>query len=163
MFFQDFGLTAAAGFNRIAIYVPPNASTGDGLHFNRVRLYDWNVGISLNSTWATNVNECMISPVRTGISLGSGTGSQVVKIHIRDNQITYGTSAKGNADKIGVSIGPTNEFNEAIHISGNSIFGFDNCVKISQATYVTIIDNDLNSFVDAIIYDTAILRHMELA
>jgi hypothetical protein len=155
MFYQDFGLTAATGFNRIAIYVPPDASTGDGLHFNRVRLYDWNVGFTLNSTWSTNVNECMISPVRTGIALGAATGAQTVKIQLRDNQITYGASAKGNADKVGVQIGGTNEFNEATHLSGNSIFGFDICVKIIEATYVTIIDNDLNSIVDAITFTTA--------
>jgi hypothetical protein len=155
MFYKDFGLTAATGTNRVAILVPPDASTGDGLHFHRLRLYDWNVGIALNSTWATNVNECMITPVRTGIALGSGTGSQTVKIQLRDNQITYGDSARGFSDKIGVLIGPTNEFNEATHLSGNSIFGFDNCVKIDEATYVTIIDNDLNSVSDAIVFDTA--------
>jgi hypothetical protein len=155
MFYQDFGLTAASGTNRIAIYMPPDASTGDGLHFYRLRLFDWNIGITLQSTWATNINECMIGPVRTGISLGSGAGAQTVKIQLRDNQLGYGASAKGNADKVGIQIGSTNEFNEAIHISGNSIFGFDKCIVSSTATYLTILDNDLNCVVDGISFNTA--------
>jgi hypothetical protein len=158
MFFQDFGLTAASGTNRKAIVTATNASTMDGLYFQRLRLYGWDVGFSLGSNWSSEISQCVVGPVNIAVDISPNNG-EVVKLNIKDNFFTYtpsGGGARGNSNRYAIWCRNTSKFTEAIHIHTNSMFGFTRCISLDQALYVTIFDNDLSSQGGpCIVFDTA--------
>lgn len=158
MFFQDFGLTAATGTNRKAIVTATNASTMDGLFFQRLRLYGWDTGFSLGSNWSSEISQCVVGPVNIAVDISPNNG-EVVKLNIRDNFFTYtpgGGGPRGTSNRYAIWCRNTSKFTEAIHIHTNSMFGFTRCISLDKALYVTIFDNDLNSLGGpCIVYDTA--------
>lgn len=154
MFFQDFGLTATAGSNYAAVTTVTNASTMDGLIFSRVRLYGWDQGFIWQSNWECTIDSCVFYNVNRCVWL-SGSNGQTISIRITNNRMTYGTGGAGAADKYAIDMNNTSQFTESVHIVGNKIFGYQRNINAAQATYLTIIDNDLSGSDKVIAFVTA--------
>jgi hypothetical protein len=142
MFYEDFGITSAGGLNRVAVVTLPNASTMDGLYFNRMRFYGFNAAISFASNWNCTIQNCVMAEVNVGIGLSSGNG-ETIGIRILNNRITRSVGGTGTSLPVGIEINGTTKFNEAIYIAFNQIFGFATNIKIAQALFVNVFANDL--------------------
>jgi hypothetical protein len=143
MFYEDFGITSAGGLNRVAVVTLPNASTMDGLYFNRMRFYGFNAAIYFSSNWNCTIQNCVMAEVNLGITLSSNNG-ETIGIRILNNRIVRSVGGAGVSPPVAIEINGTTKFNEAIYIAFNQIFGFATNIKVSQALYVTIFDNDLS-------------------
>lgn len=143
MFYEDFGITSAGGSNRVAVVTLPNASTMDGLYFSRMRIYGFNAAFSFASNWNCTIQNCVITEVNIGVELSPNNG-ETIGIRILNNRITRSVGGAGTSLPVGIAINGTTKFNESVHIAFNQIFGFATNIKISQAVFVTVLDNDLS-------------------
>jgi hypothetical protein len=155
MFYEDFGLTAATGTNFAAVQSinSPTSVTQDGLNFNRVRFYGWNQCFILSSTWNTTISNCRAENINNFVTLSQSNGQAVIT-KITQNNIVYAAGGLGTNVKYAINIVNTTGFTETVHIFQNSIYGFQICVNVDQATYVTIGSNDLSGSVKVIAFVT---------
>jgi hypothetical protein len=153
MFYEDFGLTAQSGTNRVGVLTATNASTMDGLYFSRLRFYGWNQCFVLRSNWDCTISECVGQNINQGIDIGSGSG-QGLALRILNNRFTKASGGLGSASAYGINLDSSSTFNESIMISFNKIFGFDRNINVAKGYFVNIISNDLSgssqviSFID---------------
>ena len=158
-FYQDFGMVGAAGstanWAAVESILPSGGVSGtdsrDGLHFNRLKIYDWNQGFIVTDTWESTIKGCKFQKVRNPISLG--TYSMLWRIE--DNFMVYegGDSHSGTADAFGVTL--LGAVTEGPHIVGNQIFGFARGVNVGTLTYGVIDRNDISATVNGIRVATA--------
>jgi hypothetical protein len=155
MFYEDFGLTAATGTNFAAVQSinSPTSVTQDGLNFSRVRFYGWNQCFVLSSTWNTTISTCRAENINNFVTLAQGNG-QVVITKITNNNVVYAAGGRGSGNQYAIDILNSTEFTETVHIFQNSIYGFQICVNVNQATYITIGSNDLSASVKVIAFVT---------
>lgn len=146
-FYEDFGLVGAAGstanWAAVECILPPGGVSGtdsrDGIHFNRVRLYDWNQGFILSDLWESSIKNCKFQKVRNPIAMGT----YCLALRITDNYMVYesGDSHGGGADAYGIAY--NGAVIEAVMLQGNQIFGFARGIHVSTLTYSTFISNDI--------------------
>jgi hypothetical protein len=155
MFYEDFGLTAATGTNFAAVQSinSPTSVTQDGLNFNRIRFYGWNQCFILSSTWYTTISTCRAENINNFVTLSQSNGQAVI-VKIVNNNIAYAAGGRGTGNLYAINVLNTTGFTETVHIFQNSIYGFQICVNVNQATYVTINSNDLSASVQAIAFVT---------
>lgn len=155
MFYEDFGLTAATGTNFAAVQSinSPTSVTQDGLNFNRVRFYGWNQCFVLSSTWNTTISTCRAENINNFVTLSQSNGQAVI-VKIVNNNIVYAAGGRGTGNIYAINVLNTTGFTETVHIFQNSIYGFQICVNVDQATYITIGSNDLSASVKAIAFVT---------
>lgn len=156
MFYEDFGLTAQSGTNRAGIFTATNASTMDGLYFNRLRFYGWNQCIVMRANWSCTISNCVGQEINQGIDIAS-SGGQAIAIRILNNRFVKGVSGGlGNAPTYAINLNGGSLFTESVIISFNQIFGFDRNVNVEKGYFVNIISNDFSgpekviSFVDPV-------------
>ena len=156
MFYEDFGLTAATGTNFSAVQSlnSPTSVTQDGLNFNRMRFYGWNQCFILSSTWNTIISNCRAENINNFVTLSQGNGQAVIT-KITQNNIVYAAGGNGTGNKYAIDILATTGFTETVHIFENSIYGFEICINVDQATYITIGSNDLSGSVKVIAFVTS--------
>jgi len=156
MFYEDFGLTAATGTNFAAVQSinSPTSVTQDGLNFNRMRFYGWNQCFILSSTWNTTITTCRAENINNFVTLAQSNGQAVI-VKITNNNIVYASGGLGTGVKYAINIVNTTGFTETVHIFQNSIYGFQICVNVDQATYITIGSNDLSGSVKVIAFVTS--------
>lgn len=143
MFYEDFGLTANSGTNRVAVLAGPNAATMDGLYFSRIRFYGWNQVFVLSANWNCTISNCNAQNVNQAVVLSSNNGT-VVGIRIVNNRFVRAAGGLGAASQYAITLAGTTGFSESIHILQNQIFGFSRNINIEQATFVNILGNDLS-------------------
>jgi hypothetical protein len=145
MFYEDFGLTANSGTNRVGIVSlnSPTTTTQDGLYFNRLRFYGWNQCVVLSSTWNTTISNCVAQNINNFVTLGQSNG-QTIGTRIINNRMTYASGGLGSGDKYAIDIVGTTSFNESVHILQNQIFGFVRNINAYQCTFLNVIGNDLS-------------------
>jgi hypothetical protein len=156
MFYEDFGITANSGTNYAAVQSlnSPTSTTQDGLNFNRLRFYGWNQCFILSSTWNTSISNCRAENINNFVTLAQGNGQAVI-VKISQNYIVYASGGLGTGNKYAIDAVSTSGYTETLHIFENSIYGFQICVNLAQATYVTINSNDLSASVKAIAFVTS--------
>jgi len=69
--------------------------------------------------------------------------------------MVYAAGGNGSSGPYGIICNSTTQFVESIHIAHNQIFGFDTNIKVDEATYLTIFDNDLSGSVNVIDFVTS--------
>jgi hypothetical protein len=154
MFYEDFGLTAATGANRVGVLTDTNPSTMDGLYFNRLRFYGWNQCFVLRANWDCTISECVGQNINQGIEVASGSG-QAIALRILNNRFTKAAGGLGSAPTYAINLDGSSAFTESVIISFNKIFGFDRNVNVGKGYFVNIISNDFSgserviSFVDS--------------
>jgi hypothetical protein len=155
MFYEDFGLTAATGTNFAAVQSinNPTSVTQDGLNFNRVRFYGWNQCFILASTVNTAISNCRAENINNFVTLSQGNGQTVI-VKITNNNVVYAAGGRGTGSAYAINMLNTTGFTETVHIFQNSIYGFQICVNVDEATYITIDSNDLSASVKAIAFVT---------
>lgn len=153
MFYEDFGITSAGGSNYAAIAAETNAATQDGLYFNRLRIYQFDTGIYLSSNWNCTIENCVMENINAGIRL-AGSNGETIGTRILNNRLTYAAGGTGSTGSFGIDIVTTGKFTESVHIAFNQIYGFTTCINVAQATYVTILDNDLSGSGNVIAFVT---------
>lgn len=153
MFYEDFGLTAATGNNRIGVLALENASTMDGLYFHRLRFYGWNQCFSLRANWNCTISECVGQNINQGINIGEGNG-EAIGIRIINNRFTKASGGLGAADQYAVVLTNTVKFIESVHILANQIFGFARNVIIGKCYFANIVGNDFSGSGNVIQFDT---------
>jgi len=153
MFYEDFGLTANSGTNRVGVLAVDDASTQDGLYFNRLRFYGWNQGIVLSSDWNCTISDCVAQNINQAVNLAQGDG-QAIGIRIINNRFTYASGGAGSADQYAIVLSGTTEFVESVHILTNQIYGFARNVSISKGYFVNIVGNDFSGTGNVIQFDT---------
>ncbi len=158
-FFQDFGLTGATGsaanFAAIETILPPGGVSGtdsrDGLHFLRLKIFDWNQGFVISDTWESSITLCKFQKVNQAIQFS--TFSMVWRI--LNNYIVFedGDSHGGTATSTGINmLGPVTE---GLYVDGNQIFGFDIGVDLVSALHTNINKNDIFALVNGMRIATA--------
>jgi hypothetical protein len=157
MFYEDFGLTITVGSNYAAVVSlnSPTTTTQDGLYFNRMRFYGWNQCFILSSTWNTTISNCVAQNINNFATLAQGNGQAVI-VKISQNYIVYASGGLGTGNKYAIDAVNTSGYTETLHIFQNSIYGFEICINVTQATYVTINSNDLSASVKAIAFVTSV-------
>jgi len=153
MFYEDFGLTANSGTNRVGVLALDDASTQDGLYLNRLRFYGWNQCIVLSSDWNCTISDCVGQNINQAVNLAQGDG-QALGIRIINNRFTYSSGGLGTADKYAIVLSATTEFVESVHILTNQIFGFVKNVIIVKGYFVNIVGNDFSGTGNVIEFDT---------
>ena len=143
MFYEDFGLTAATGTNRVGILTLQNASTMDGLYFHRLRFYGWNQCFNLRANWNCTISECVGQNINQAINVGASNG-EAVALRIINNRFSKASGGLGNADVDAIVLNTTTKFIESVHILSNNIFGFVRNVVLGQCFYANIVGNDFN-------------------
>jgi hypothetical protein len=157
-FFEDFGLIGAAGSSAnwaaVVSTLPSGGVSGvdsrDGLHFTRVKFFDWNQGCIISDTWESTFTNCKFQKVRQPFSIGN----YGMALRIVDNFMIYesGDSHGGTVNPYCIEIlGPVCE---GVIISGNQMSGFPRCVSAVNAVYLTINNNDLQSTSNCIYLET---------
>lgn len=156
MFYEDFGLTASTGTNFAAVQSvnSPTSITQDGLNFSRMRFYGWNQCFVLSSTWNTTISTCRAENINNFATLAQGNGQAVI-VKFTNNNINYASGGNGTGNKYAIDIVNTTGFTEAVYLSQNSIYGFQICLNIDQATFVDIVSNDFSASVKAIAFVTS--------
>lgn len=150
MFFEDFGITSGSGMNFTAIATLANASTMDGLYFNRLRFYGWNECFDLQANWNCSITNC----VGQNINVGVAVSGVLVALRIINNRFTCAAGGNGAGSKIAIDIrGGT--IQESIHIVHNQLYGFNTAINApAVSVFVNILDNDISALVTAISYTT---------
>ena len=153
MFYEDFGLTAQSGTNRVAVLTQTNASTMDGLYFNRLRFFQWNQCFVLRSNWDCTISDCVGQNINQGIEIASAAG-QAIALRILNNRFTKASGGFGTAPTYAINLDGSSLFTESVIIAFNKIFGFDRNINVGKGYFVSITDNDFSgperviSFVD---------------
>lgn len=153
MFYEDFGLTANSGTNRVGVLALDDASTQDGLYLNRLRFYGWNQCIVMSSDWNCTISDCVGQNINQAINLAEGDG-QAIGIRIINNRFTKASGGLGAADQYAIVLSATTEFIESVHILTNQIFGFVRNVSIGKGYFVNIVGNDFSGTGNVIQFDT---------
>lgn len=153
MFYEDFGLTAVNGTNRVAILTLTNASTMDGLYFHRLRFYGWNKCIYLSSNWNCTISECVGQNINQGVTIAEGNG-EAIGIRIINNRFTKAAGGLGAANDYAINLLNTVKFVESVHILANQIFGFSRNVSIGRCYFSNIVGNDFSGSGNVIQFDT---------
>lgn len=146
-FFEDFSLIGAAGstanWAAIESILPPGGTTGvdsrDGLHFNRLKLIDWNQGFIIADTWEWSIQFCKFQKVRNPIRLNN----YAMVGRILNNFMVYdgGDSHGGTADAFAIDMqGPVTE---GAVIQGNQLYGFARGLSATNAVFVNFDFNDV--------------------
>lgn len=150
MFFENFGLTVGSGTNRSAVVTLSNASTMDGLHFNRVRFYGWNESFNFAANWNCSIQYCTAQNVNCFVA----ASAVIVGLRIANNRVVYGAGGAGAAAKYTIDLrGGT--FLESVHIVNNNFYGFDSNISATNVTvFMNITGNDLSAIVNTIQYTT---------
>lgn len=148
MFYDDFGLVGMSGANYTAITctAPTAGGSRDGLHFYRVRIYDWNIGWNLEEIWEFTLTQCKVEKVRQVLSCGT----YVMSGRISENNFVYtsGNSHGGTASPYCIQIaGPVAE---GLQIFNNQLYGYEICVNLLYSIYVNITMNDMFATVKCI-------------
>lgn len=143
MFYEDFGLTAQSGTNRVAVLTETNASTMDGLYFNRLRFFAWNQCFVLRSNWECTISNCVGQNINQGVEIASAIG-QGIALRILNNRFTKAAGGLGSAPTYAINLDSSSTFSESIVIAYNKIFGFDRNINVGKGYFVNIIDNDLS-------------------
>lgn len=151
-FFEDFSLVGGSGTvgSHVAIesILPAGGTHGiqsrDGLHFNRIKIFNWNQGFVISDTWESSIQLCKFQKVTNPIEFG--TYSMVWRV--LNNFMVYedGDSYGGSADAYAINC--TGEVAEELVIQGNQFFGFDRGINSSSATnniFLNVIANDFSS------------------
>lgn len=151
-FFQDFSLIGAPGstanWTAITSTLPSGGTSGtdsrDGLHFLRLKLYNWNKGFVISDTWEWSIQLCKIQKVTNPIELK--TYSMVGRILNNFMVFEDGDSFGGTADAYAINLlGPVTE---GILIQNNQFFGFKRALNAdsnSNNVYITFTQNDVSS------------------
>jgi hypothetical protein len=155
MFYEDFGLTAATGTNRVGILTLQNASTMDGLYFHRLRFYGWNQCFSLRANWNCTISECVGQNINQAINVG-GSNGEAVALRIINNRFSKASGGLGNADVDAIVLNTTTKFIESVHILSNNIFGFVRNVVLGECFYANIVGNDFNGTGTIIEFNTPV-------
>lgn len=136
---RDYGLRAMSGTNRTGFRVATSPYSGeqDGYHLLRLRLFEWDTAIYGGSLWQSNIENCWIEQVNTGIRLDG----HAVLINVLKNQIIHTGGGRGSAANIGVQFGSTDI--EANVLQDNFIYGFIKCVVLGEPWHCTVKDNIL--------------------
>jgi hypothetical protein len=151
-FFEDFSLVGATGstadFAAIQSILPPGGVTSvdsrDGLHFNRLKFFDWNQAFDISDTWESSIQLCKFQKVTNPIQFG--TYSMVWRVV--NNFMVYenGDSHGGTADAYGINF--VGAVAEGVVIQNNQFFGFDRGINSSSATnniFLNVVSNDFSS------------------
>jgi len=153
MFYEDFGISSAGGSNYTAIATHTNASTMDGLYFNRLRIWGFNTAIYFSANWNCTISNCVMENINVGIQLAGGDG-ETIGIRILNNRIVRAAGGNGTSPPVGVSMANTAKYTESVHIAFNQIYGFATNIQASQVTYLTVLDNDLSGSGSVITFTT---------
>jgi hypothetical protein len=151
-FFEDFSLVGATGstanWAAIVSILPSGGTTGvdsrDGLHFNRLKLFDWNQGFLISDTWESSIQLCKFQKVTNPIEFG--TYSMVWRV--LNNFMIYenGDSHGGSADAYGINF--TGAVAEGVIIQNNQFFGFDRGINSPATTnniFLNVVANDFST------------------
>ena len=153
-YFSDFGLTGAPGSSAnwaaIESVLPPSGVSGtdsrDGLHFVRLRIYDWNQGAIITDTHEFSFTHCKFQKVNNPINMGV----YALNGRINDNFMVFdgGDSHAGSQPANAIDI--TGGSCEGHQIIKNQIFGFDIGVNAVFGIFINILDNDMSCEVNCI-------------
>lgn len=151
-FFEDFSLVGMTGstanWAAIESILPPGGISGvdsrDGLHFNRLKFFDWNQAFVISDTWESTIQLCKFQKVTNPIRFG--TYSMVWRVI--NNFMIYedGDSHGGTADAYGINF--TGPVAEGVVIQNNQFFGFDRGINSTSATnnvFLNVVSNDFSS------------------
>jgi hypothetical protein len=119
-----------------------------------MRFYGWNQCFILSSTWNTAISNCRAENINNFVTLSQSNGQAVIT-KITQNNIVYASGGSGTSAKYAINIVATTGYTETVHIFQNSIQGFQICVNVDQATYITISSNDLSGSVKVIAFVTS--------
>jgi len=150
-FFEDFSLVGASGstanWAAIVSVLPAGGVSGvdsrDGLHFNRLKIFDWNQGFLISDTWEWSIQFCKIQKVTNPISLGSY--SMVGRILNNFMVFENGDSHGGTANAYAIDF--TGAVAEGIVFQNNQVFGFDRGVNSPDTTnniFFNVVANDFS-------------------
>lgn len=150
MYFSDFGITSGAGVNYTGAATLSNASTMDGLYFDRMRFYGWNECFNLAANWNCTISNC----VGQNINVGVAASGVLVALRIINNRFTFASGGNGVASTRGIDI-RGGSIQESIHITQNQLYGFDIAINSpAVAVFINIIDNDISAKITGIAYTT---------
>lgn len=146
-FFEDFSLIGAAGstanWAAVESILPPGGTSGvdsrDGLHFNRLKLIDWNQGFIIADTWEWSIQFCKFQKVRNPIRLNN----YAMVGRILNNFMVYesGDSHGGSAQPYAIDLqGPVCE---GTLIQGNQLYGFARGLNAANAIFINFVFNDV--------------------
>lgn len=146
-FFEDFSLIGADGstanWAAIESILPPGGTTGvdsrDGLHFNRLKLIDWNQGFIIADTWEWSIQFCKIQKVRNPIRLNN----YAMVGRILNNFMVYesGDTHGGSAQPYAIDVqGPVSE---GLVIQGNQLYGFAQGLHAVNSVFLNFDFNDV--------------------
>ena len=151
-FFEDFALVGMTGstanFTAIESILPPGGVSGvdsrDGLHFNRLKFFDWNQAFVISDTWESTIQLCKFQKVTNPIQFG--TYSMVWRVVSNFMVYDAGDSHGGTADAYAINF--TGAIAEGVVIQNNQFFAFDRGVNSPNATnniFLNVIANDFST------------------
>lgn len=158
-FFRDFGVTGASGStaDQIAIetILPPGGTSSvdsrDGLHFERISIYDWDVGFNISDTWESSITKCKFEKCNQNIVFN--TYSMLWRVYDNFMVFNAGDSHSGTSASVGINI--LGAVTEGLYLVGNQIYAYDTCIDLVTALHTNIISNDLFGYVYGIKVATA--------
>jgi hypothetical protein len=146
-FFEDFALVGAAGstanWAAIESVLPPGGTSGvdsrDGLHFNRLKIYDWNQGFLISDTWEWSIQLCKIQKVRNPIQLGN----YAMVGRILNNYMVFENGDSHGGGALPYAINMLGPVCEGPVIQGNQMYGFGRGLSITNSVFVNFVFNDV--------------------
>ena len=158
---RDFGIEGANGTTRTAIIAPGTLDDADelyGVTIYGILIRDFNIALSFRTVRNFHIQNCWFQDIDQALNL---TGKNLLG-HIIANKFVR-ASGNGAGDEIGILL---NTFNytggsgvirpEGIRLISNYIYGFEDCIRVTDALAVDIIANDIDATVHGIRFTTAL-------
>lgn len=146
-FYEDFSLVGRTGSSGSYVGITSGLPSGgvsgtdsrDGLHFNRLKLFEWDIAFSISHTWEWTIKNCKFQKINQALSLGD----YAMVGRFIDNYCVHesGDSYSGTANPYAIDF--TASVKEGININGNQLFGFERAINIPLATHIQISHNDI--------------------
>ena len=148
----DFGIVGAPSTTNTAIKCLGTVNASDwhtGIHFHRLRITDFQTAFRCRTLHQSTIRECWIQRVNVAVDFRGQNRTN----WLERNTFVYAGGC-GSGVVTGIRIDGTADYNpggktlqipESVHVKGNLIFGFQEAIDVPLATYVNIVDNDMNA------------------
>jgi pectate lyase-like protein len=155
--FENFGLIGGPSPTNIAIKYMGSARHSDwltGAHLRGLRITDFQTAFRFRTLHQSTIRECWVQRCNVAVDFRG----QNFTNWIERNTFVYAGGC-GSGAVTGIRIGGTADYDpggntlwipESVHVKENLIYGFQQAVDLPLATYVNIIDNDINATVTGI-------------
>jgi hypothetical protein len=154
---ENFGLVGGPSTGNIAIKYMGSARRTDwltGAHFRGLRITDFQTALRFRTLHQSTIRECWVQRCNVAVDFRGENYTN----WIERNTFVYAGGC-GSGAVTGIRIdgsgdydpgGSTHLIPESVHVKENLIYGYQQAVDLPLATYVNIIDNDINASVTAI-------------